>query len=349
MLLSCGREDEPQLAKQEAAVLEEQSTCSAELLGGACRGPWAYHDKPCYRFGQHPSCPPETYTYVKSCFHAEPGLTSTGSKDLECGGSGCTYSFLNGRCGAAAIARANTALGDRSIIGETHSLSNFAHEDDGRRTAYCQYTLNNAGTSQHAQICGLGTGTRDGSCRTPALGLAPASECGTSIELQSSVSGLFKAQLQANDVNADLETAQCSTLEDVAVGPQRLVDSVARSSATDAFWSTLPASTAEEAAARADLVKQAKLMFELGVSSPAANLDEVRTLYSASPDQEFGCGVPARAPVSDGCRTWGASDSIDGALGLCQRMLSSHVAPSVFAAEMDRCLDVLQRPESDSI
>ena len=71
----------------------------------------------------------------------------------------------------------------------------------------------------------------------------------------------------------------------------------------------------------------------------------LRALYDTAPADELNCGVSAHPAVSDGCLAWGASHQVNGPLGLCLRLLSSHVAQSVFDAELGRCEDLIARPE----
>jgi hypothetical protein len=120
---------------------------------------------------------------------------------------------------------------------------------------------------------------------------------------------------------------------------------MARKNTTDPFWEDFPALEHYEADARKALIKQIKLMFELGITSPTVSAVDLRALYSSSPEENLACGVSARPEVSEACENWGATMQLRGPIGLCQRLLSSHIAPVVFSSELDACLDILARPE----
>jgi hypothetical protein len=343
---SCGGDDSepPPQATRAQQLFDEPSTCGASFLdgSGACRGPWAYqvYATPCYNEGRDPLCGQEPEPYNLTCLHAELGLSASTSASVDC--VSCAKSLLISKCNIVAANFRGTVKGDRTIVIDAHAVTQYSRIDPNGWSGECGVTLTNAGIGPDA-ACGTGTRMRDKLCRLARFGEAPKGTCGTAPALLASASGKSRAQLALELPYLDPATPQCSTLEGSPVGAQRFADAVARLSSTHPFWTALPAPTADEDAARGELAKQAKLMFELGITSPAVNLDEVRALY-ANVDQEVSCGVAARPPVTPACQSWGTTNGVNAALGLCQRMLSSHVAPAVFTGELDRCLDVLGNP-----
>lgn len=343
---ACGQDEEAaeELSPPEQTQLQEvETTCSTTMLSGACRGPWAYRPyvTPCYNEGRAAVCGTETYQEAKTCLVAMLGLQTTFTHSIYYtyvpgGSAGATA--LNSICGTRLHSDLALVAGDRSIVVPSKALANVEHEGD-EWAADCIVTLTNAGTAQ-SPSCGFETRTRYKLCRAPEFGNAPVGACGTSATVAASESGKTLSELLAATPLADPSTPQCSTLEDVPVSASRQTTTVQRVSAQDPYWSTLPATASQEEQARLDLVKQAKLMYELGVASPAT----VRDLYSLYPQQELGCGVPALPQISDGCTSWGSEHGVTGPLGLCRRMLSAHVAPAVLAAEIDGCLDLLGLP-----
>jgi hypothetical protein len=111
------------------------------------------------------------------------------------------------------------------------------------------------------------------------------------------------------------------------------------------IWLQISLSDAARSAIHLDLSKQAKLMYEMGITSPDVDLDTIHEEYFSDPQNEMACGVSGQAAVSSTCLPWGTAHGLDGALALCQRMLSSHVATQVFDQELSGCLDLLARPE----
>jgi hypothetical protein len=347
VLASCGDDEKSPEAKIESHLFEETAVCNAASLSGACRGPWAYQSyvTPCYNQRAAAPCPLELYQYNKTCLHAEYGFSWPTPPRMEyvtC--TGCTSSNARARLASTCSGRGNayraTATGDLTPIVAQTAILNVVREDSARWVADCSIVLANATTSQHS-ACGTVSEWRYQLCADPAFGEAPLGSCGTDFSVRASTSGLTAPAFLAAYPYSVPSSNQCSTLEADPVGPERLASTMARSNPQDPFWVALPGAATQEAAARADLVKEAKLMFELGVTSPAVTINDLRALYSASPSDELSCGVSARPPVSETCHTWGVNHEIEGPLGLCQRMLSSHIVPAVFAGEVDRCLDLL--------
>lgn len=346
-----GSEDEPAaerapLNEQTSALFQEGATCSLTMLGGACKGPWAYraYTTPCYNERRDPLCPKETHYEARTCLVARTGLTFNIVTDVAC--APCSNpSQLSTKCAnEGALYRAMIA-GNTSIVGMTPTVSNVVRVGNGH-TGTCTVDYTNAGTAQDV-ACGTYPVLRDGICRLPAFGEAPKGECGDESADRASAPGLTLAALAAAQpyLNPSLPK-DCSTQDDLAVEPTRLTTTLARLSAAHAVWTNLPAPAEQEDAARRDLARNAKLMYELGtVASSPAELAQIRALYTSQPEQEMGCGVTDRPQVSEACRATGISNGLEGALELCTRMLSSHVVSAVFTVEAERCFQLLARPE----
>jgi hypothetical protein len=252
---------------------------------------------------------------------------------------------LQNTCATRANNYRNSVAGNLAWVTVSYSLSGLSHEGT-RWEGECAMSLQNArigvdNACLPLQPCMVPDPL---GCRLPTHPEA-IGECGTETSWRASSPGLSLAELLQAQRYADPATGDCSTLETRSVGSSRLDETLARASSAHAYWQTLPAPVEQEDAARHDLVKQAKLMFELGITSPNVPPDVLRELYARAPDDELSCGVSARAAVSDACRPWAVGHGLTGPLGLCQRLLSSHIAPSVFAAEIDRCQDLLARLE----
>jgi hypothetical protein len=328
-----------------SALLDEPLTCTPAMLSGACKGPWAYraYTTPCYNERRDPLCPKEWYDEARVCLVARAGLQAQHVADVTC--HACTIPQLNTRCQQEATWYRGTVAGAIGIVTSSAVISD-AYQSGADRYGTCTVTLTNAGVAQDL-ACGTSPAQRDGLCRLPAFGEAPKGQCGNESADRASAPGLTRPALLAAQpyLNPAFPT-DCSTQEDLALSTARLTTSLARTSATHSVWENLPASAAEEQAARRELARSAKLLYELGtVPASPAELDQLRALYTSQPDQALSCGVLDRPQVSAGCRAAGLGNGLEGALELCTRMLSSHVAGAVFAVEADRCFELLVRPE----
>jgi hypothetical protein len=278
--------------------------------------------------------------------HAEFQLTAKIDTDIVC--SGANSSCLEGRCVNMRNNLFNSVAGNREQVEITHRTTVFGNEGL-RWEGHCKIDMLNAGMGVH-DLClpTVSCLVQDPvGCRLASHGEAPKGECGTETTWRASNPLLSLADLNTQQPYTDPATPDCSTLENRTVDNSRLDLAVARSSASNGFWSTLPAPSDQEDAARHELIKQAKLMYELGITSASVPANTLRALYASAPADEATCGVSAATPVtiSESCRAFGTDNSLVGPLGLCQRMLSTHVVASVFQAELDSCLDLLTRPE----
>jgi hypothetical protein len=238
----------------------------------------------------------------------------------------------------------NSTAGNLVNVVPSRTLTNLHRIDRNEWSVTCNTTLQNVRNGVDDICMPTFSCLLDGACRIPEHGNAPPGDCGPNTATwTASVSGLGFNGL-STEQKAGLYADSCSTLEDHAVGAARLDLSVSRVSASDQYWNVVPMPSGQAETARHDLIKQAKLMFELGISSPNVSSDTLRELYTTAPTDELSCGVSAQPPVSSGCVSWGASHGFDGSLGLCQRLLSSHVAPSLVVAELDRCQGLLASP-----
>ncbi len=349
----------------QAVMFEQPTQCSAATLSGTCRGPWAYqlYTTPCWAYAKNAACGQRWSNGCQrdaSCLHTETGLSAQRERavTMTCrqtsSGTTCSRSLAlrcldvgNGFLASALTTNPPvTATMTRALVGsvtrstEDISFGVFLHE----YTQTCRATLTNAGVGPHP-VCGQETYRCrvNNTCRTEANGEAPLGECGTDPTWHSRDPGRSYPQLQAELPYLDPTRADCSTLEPQPVDATRLATTMARLNPQDPFWTTLPAPPAQEAEARQHLARNAKLMFELGHATTGISSDAVRALYATPADQHT-CGVSAVVPVTDSCRAWGASAGLAGPIGLCQRMLSDHVAPARFDSELDRCLDLLAVP-----
>lgn len=344
---ACGGSSPPQ-AESVAEILDEPSVCSTAALSGACRGPWAYHPyvTPCYVLSTDPACPNTVPGQCHpSCQHAELGFSVSKTVRIGCVGSGCAGSGQDpeSKCTQQTNTYENQTAGNLTNVIPSHTITNLSRVEHSQYDANCNMTLQNVRIGVDDACLPTFACNLPGACRLPSHGNAPPGECGTSTAAWlATASGLGFGSLTAEQ-HAGLYADSCSTLEDHPVNAARLDLTVSRTSTADPFWSVVPVPGSQAVAARHDLVKQAKLMFELGIAPTDRNA--VRALYDSAPGDELACGVSAAAPVSAGCASFGTTNHLDGPLGLCQRMLSTHVAAAVFQAELDGCLDLLSRPE----
>jgi hypothetical protein len=346
-LAACS-ESSPDVTDKVSDILDETASCSPAQLSGACRGPWAYHPwvTPCYIEQTDPLCPNKIQGQCHpSCLHAEFGFSVSRTERISCVGAGCGSTpgaDPESKCTQRTNVYRNSVAGNLANVIPSHTVTNLHRFEHGQYDANCNETLTNAREGVDDACFPTFACELDGSCRLPHHGDAPPGQCGSDQNLwAASASGLSSGGLSLEQQQG-LYADSCSTLEDHAVGPARLDLTIARTSASDQYWTAVPMPSTQAEAARRDLVKQAKLMFELG-NAPASP-DAVRALYASAPGDELACGVSARAPVSASCASFGTTNNLDGPLGLCQRMLSTHVANTVFQAELDGCLDLLNRP-----
>jgi len=333
----------PSEAVEQEGIFDEPSVCSTSALTGACRGPWEYHPytTPCYISKTDPLCtnkiPGQCHP---ECQHAELGPSITQTNHIFCLGAGCTGS---GSTPSAVCARQtsgflNQTQGNLTNVTSSQTVTNILPQGRGEYTADCNMTLQNVAIGVNDACLPTHDCLLDGECRLQPHGDAPPGQCGSDGALWSATAtGLSLAQLSAEQKDG---SPDCATLEDRPVASARLNTTMLRSNASDMFWSTLPATDAQEIAARHDLVKQAKLMYELGITSPNVNGETLRALYASQPNDELGCGVSGIVSVPDGCRPWGIILGLNS-LGLCQRMLSTHIDATVFQTELAPCLDLL--------
>lgn len=273
---------------------------------------------------------------------AQHGLTAEFDTTVTC--TSCTNAGLDLACNIDTVARYGSVAGDRSIIQPSFTVSGI-FRDGTVRWGTCDIKLINAGYTAH-EACGTTPGTRYTVCRHPDFGHAPLGECGTENVDRASDSNLARDQVHLTHPTMNPSvTPRCSTLEDTAVDSTRLATTMTRKNQSDPFWDALPATEAQEQAARQALVMQAKLMFELGISSSSVSAADLRALYTSHPDAHLSCGVAARPEVSPDCQSWSETNGLVGPIGVCQRMLSSHIAPAVFAAELATCLNLISRTE----
>lgn len=73
-LAACGQQtqeldEDATSAEQNQALDAQEVTCSADLLSGMCRGPWAYkaYATPCYAERQDVACGSEPYAVPRTC------------------------------------------------------------------------------------------------------------------------------------------------------------------------------------------------------------------------------------------------------------------------------------------
>jgi hypothetical protein len=337
--------EEPSLATTEQDIFEEPTTCSTTTLGGACRGPWQYkrYVTPCWQQEPDPACPFDFPSQCPTnCLHAELGFTKERTQPVVC--TNCSRAVLEALCEDKAEDWLDSVYGSHSQVTLQWDLTSSSHEGT-RWEGMCWQKLTNVRQSVHSscpkEACMI---QNPAGCRLPSHG-EDIGGCGTeTTPWRASAPGLTKAQIDDADQYADLATANCSTLEGTTVNAARLTLTVARSSSSHAYWPTLPATAAQETAARRDLVKNAKLMFELGTSA-GTNSEAIRSMYVTAPADVHSCGVSAQAPVSAACVPFATTNQLAGPLSRCLRMLSSHVTPAVMTGEINGCLDLLARPE----
>lgn len=337
------------MAASDVDILQEPIACSASLLTpSACRGPWAYHPyvSPCYVNKTDPACPNKVAGQCHpKCQHAQIGATISRTEPIRCLG--------HGGCGAATGAEAdcrnrtngyyNATAGNLANVIPSHIVSGLSVFEHGQYDANCIETLQNAADGVDDACLPTSSCTLDGACRLESHGAAPAGDCGWNGGVWAATdSGLAPNRLSMEHTGG-LYVDSCSTLEDHTVNAFRLELTMARVSADNMYWAVVPMPASQASAARHDLIKEAKLMFELGIAPKDSSA--LHQLYDTAPVDEFDCGVSARAPVSASCAAFGTTNHLDGPLGLCQRMLSTHVADTVFQAELAGCLDLLGRPE----
>jgi len=137
---------------------------------------------------------------------------------------------------------------------------------------------------------------------------------------------------------------ECSTLDGLTVDSPRFATGMDRTSAAAPFWQTLPAPASQETAAQNWLVAATKLIAELGTTSSSVSATAIQALYDNAPADEIACGVSATLPVSATCAAWATDHNLTGKVGVCQRMLSSHVGATVFKDHYNACLDLLADP-----
>jgi hypothetical protein len=216
-------------------------------------------------------------------------------------------------------------------------------EGEYDKTQACTITIHNASESP-SSLCGTQASTcySARSCRTSYLGDAPG-QCGTASENYTSAPGLTYQQMVA-DPWVSPSTLQCSTLEPMPAAQPRLSESLARIQPSHPFWTYLTASDENEASARNVLVRHAKLLFELGVLGTADELEAARQLYSSAPGEAPTCGESATPEVSPECLPFGENNLLNGPVGLCQRLLSSHVPVMTAWREAGMCYDLASHP-----
>src|ERR1043166_1788085 len=124
---ACG-DAEPVEDARQSAVFTEPAACSAAMLTGACRGPWAFilYSNPCYNLRTDPRCQQVLGQCHPSCLHAELGLSDSQSQSITC--SNCTSSVLEANCNGRASAYLNSVAGNRAQVIPSHHLSEVSRE-----------------------------------------------------------------------------------------------------------------------------------------------------------------------------------------------------------------------------
>jgi hypothetical protein len=342
----------------QLASLQETTVCTASELIGACRGPWLFrrYTTPCYNQGSDPGVcggyDTVACTKYPICLHQELGqvIHKVVDVSLACTLPGCLGSMAQ-KCTQAGQSWYDVVKGNKpSVTLDAHLIGTpRIRNEDGVNVKHqdCDITLGNVRSSESPD-CGAGyqsTCQVAKTCRSPAFGEAPKGACGSETIDRASAAGLGLAALQQAEPYLDPATAVCSTLEDVPLGPERAATTVARLAPEDPFWAQRPASAEAEAAARATLAREAKLLYELlGDTVSDATRAQLEDVYDEFPHDEPACGVSGELGFSATCQAWGASKEANGPLARCQRLLGAHVAQGVFDLEKDTCLALLAHP-----
>jgi hypothetical protein len=217
----------------------------------------------------------------------------------------------------------------------------------------CDIQLTNAANSP-SLLCVTGTpakcsGLVYGKCRLQSFGNDTPGACGYG-PVKASTTGLSSSALASSEANIDMVNAACTTKEPLSIAAA--ADSRAHAEAlaglelaSASVWGAVPASADVKAYARAFIVRHQKLLLELKWDDlTTTERTNARALYGAYPDTEHACGVPFKAPVSAACLDWAAQQGIGEQLGVCRRVLSSHVAAGFVNSEYPSCIALMSLP-----
>ncbi len=359
-----------------AALGGETTACTPSMLSwsdptstsSACGGPWLYRDyaHPCYNLGTDGFICGWNTTTCLSCLHDEIGRTAGTSQDVSIGcrtiaPKGCSGT-LQAACNTAATRFKSSVQGNTVNVIASGALTGAISVEDVdtgifERHQTCQITLQNAAYGASPK-CTSGTTTTcktsARTCRSPSFGTAPLGQCGTdtSTWVSSQAGGQSRASLQAADPYANVAPDQstCTTFEQLPIGTAaeaqaRVAQTLPLLDPAAPQWATVTAPPSVEASARDVIVRELELLFELeGNLLTEEQRKSIRALYDLRPDVAASCGGPATGAVSDACVPFGAAAGLNGMVGLCRRLESSHVPAAVLDEEVPGCLGLLTHP-----